>query len=147
MSEKGPRKARKTSPKRSAKPRKTKAKEPEEEVKTPPSRADLGPSPRAMVESRHRFSMQVREARGFSLAELESAGIPRGGVRRLGIPLDIRRRTALDQNVEKLRGWYGERRQKDAQEPVGKAGGGSAKRRKRSEGEKKADRRIRSHPS
>jgi len=115
MSEKAPKKKAqaKAAPKRRAKPKKTKAKavkakveEEEEKEKVVAQKVDLGPSPRPTVNSRHDFSMHEREARGYSFGELESAGVGVSEVKRLSIPLDIRRRTVLEANVERLKGWY-----------------------------------------
>jgi len=45
----------------------------------------------------------VREGRGFSLNELREAGITIDAARRLGIPVDKRRRSCRDENVRALR--------------------------------------------
>jgi ribosomal protein L13E len=139
MSEKGPKKVRAKAPaKKAAKPRK-KAKEVEEEKhETParPSRVELGEAPRPMVVSRHRFSTRSRQARGYSFGELQSAGVQRADVARLSIPLDIRRRTTLEQNVQSLKGWFAPMPKVDAEpapeaaaEPASKP---AAKRKKKS---------------
>jgi len=45
----------------------------------------------------------VREGRGFSLNELKEAGITVEAARRLGIPVDKRRRSCREENVKALR--------------------------------------------
>jgi ribosomal protein L13E len=133
MSEKAPKKkvqAKKAAPKKKAKPKKTKAKaekvEEKEEAKAVVQKVNLGPAPRPVVNSRHGFSMREREARGYSFGELVSAGIPVLEVKRLNIPIDIRRRTALEHNVEMLKGWYKEPERKPARESSGEKPGSKA---------------------
>jgi len=103
-------KAKKAAPKKVAKKKAAKVKpekaEVKEETKVDLQRVELGPSPAPIVNSRHGFSMHERKARGYSMGELESAGVGIAEVKRLGIPMDIRRRTALDSNVQSLKGWY-----------------------------------------
>jgi ribosomal protein L13E len=111
MSDKAPKKkaqAKKAAPKKAAKAKKVKAekKGETEEKKVVVQKVSLGPSPRPMVISRHGNDMDEREGRGFSLSELDSAGVWRVDVKRLHIPLDIRRRTTLEANVDRLKGWY-----------------------------------------
>jgi len=143
MSEKAPKKkaeAKKAAPKKTVKPKKTKVKAENEEAKVIVQRVSLGPSPRPTVNSRHGFSMHEREARGYSFGELESAGIGRGDVRRLSIPVDIRRRTALEHNVERLKGWFKEPERKAAPEPsTEKTGGKAAHRRVKKAAEEKRE--------
>jgi|GEM_PF-4364728 len=66
----------------------------------------LGPLPEATVASRHIDSMHERPARGFSVGELASAGVPLNAARREGLSLDVRRRSVVDGNVEVLKGWF-----------------------------------------
>ena len=114
MSEKGTKKVRAKAPRKKAAKPKKKAKmaeqteEEKRETPTPPARVDLGEHPLPTVESRHKFSMESRQGRGFSFGEIQSAGIPRVDVAKHRIPLDIRRRTTLDQNVQSLRNWFGQ---------------------------------------
>jgi len=44
-----------------------------------------------------------KEGRGFSKAELQEAGISVGDTLRLGIPMDRRRSTKYEENVERLK--------------------------------------------
>lgn len=64
----------------------------------------LVPAPRVIA--RHEREMIQRGARGYSLGELESAGIAFVVAKKAGVPLDARRRSVLDANVESLKGWY-----------------------------------------
>jgi len=48
---------------------------------------------------------RIREGRGFSLGELKEAGIAPNEARRLGLPVDPRRRSTHPENVEMLREW------------------------------------------
>jgi ribosomal protein L13E len=109
MSEKAPKKApaKKTSAKRAAAkktlPKSEKEGVAQEAVKTV---AEHGPSPAPVVLVRHERGMQERRARGYSLGELGSAGITFIAARRVRLPVDLRRRSVLDGNVGKLKGWY-----------------------------------------
>jgi len=49
------------------------------------------------------FGKRQREGKGFSRAELEEAGISTGDTMRLGIPMDKRRSTKHEENVERLK--------------------------------------------
>lgn len=44
-----------------------------------------------------------REGRGFSIDELKEVGLPLGLAKRRKIPVDLRRNTKHDENVELLR--------------------------------------------
>lgn len=44
-----------------------------------------------------------RAGRGFSLAELQQAGLTLGDAKRLGVPVDRRRRSCWPENVEALK--------------------------------------------
>ena len=74
------------------------------ESSTPASSA--GPVPQATVLSRHDGTMHLRGAKGFSLGELSAAGLTFTLANGLGVPLDIRRRSSLDTNIDALKGWY-----------------------------------------
>jgi ribosomal protein L13E len=146
MSEKAPKKkaqAKKEAPKKAAKAKKVKVakKEETEEKKVVVQKVSLGPSPRPMVISRHGNDMDEREGRGFSFSELDSAGVWRVDVKRLHIPLDIRRRTTLDANVERLKGWYKAPEHKPAhvaaEKPASKAAPKKGKKSKKAAGTKK----------
>lgn len=43
------------------------------------------------------------ESRGFSLTELKNAGLTKQDAKKIGIPLDIKRKSAHDENVETLK--------------------------------------------
>jgi len=64
-----------------------------------------GTAPLAMVQSRHDLSLVSRPGRGFSMAELEAASIPRGTAGRWGLQIDVRRRSSIEANVGALRTW------------------------------------------
>jgi hypothetical protein len=49
------------------------------------------------------FTKGPKEGKGFSRAELEEAGISVGDTLRLGIPMDKRRSTKHEENVERLK--------------------------------------------
>lgn len=51
----------------------------------------------------HKGKPRVREGRGFSLAELRSVGVSLDKARKLKIPIDLRRKTAYESNVEVVR--------------------------------------------
>ena len=42
-------------------------------------------------------------SRGFSLTELKNAGLTKQDAKKIGIPLDIKRKSAHDENVETLK--------------------------------------------
>jgi len=103
MSEKA---AKKKAP---AKTAKKKAEPKEEQVKTEVTShevASMPPAPRATVLSRHEGTMHLRSAKGFSLGELAKAGIAFTVAKGLKLPLDIRRRSSLDDNVGRLKAWH-----------------------------------------
>ena len=64
-----------------------------------------GPPPLAMVNARHAGGMIERAARGFSLGELSASALSFERAKKWRVPLDIRRRTALDGNVTRLTSW------------------------------------------
>jgi large subunit ribosomal protein L13e len=43
------------------------------------------------------------ESRGFSLTELKNAGLTKQDAKKIGIPLDIKRKSAHDENVATLK--------------------------------------------
>ncbi len=64
-----------------------------------------GPSPIAIVNARHAGEMMERAARGFSLGELSASILSFERAKKWRVPLDVRRRTALDGNVTRLTSW------------------------------------------
>jgi large subunit ribosomal protein L13e len=54
-----------------------------------------------------------RDGRGFSLEELEKAGLNKAEAKKLEIPVDKRRKTAHDQNVEAVKA-YAENKKAEA---------------------------------
>ena len=48
-------------------------------------------------------SESVREGRGFSVAEVQAAGLNPGEAQILGIPVDLRRKSTHEENVEILK--------------------------------------------
>jgi len=43
------------------------------------------------------------ESRGFSLTELKNAGLNKQDAKKIGIPLDVKRKSVHDENVETLK--------------------------------------------
>ena len=64
-----------------------------------------GPPPLPMVNTRHAGGIIERAARGFSLGELSASALSFERAKKWRVPLDIRRRTALDGNVTRLTSW------------------------------------------
>lgn len=95
-------------PKRAPKRKSAKSQEsaPAEKVNEKKATEQTGPAPVASVSSRHAGSMHERRARGYSRGELASGGVALAVAKSLGMRIDLRRRTVLDGNVEKLKGWY-----------------------------------------
>jgi ribosomal protein L13E len=58
-------------------------------------------------------SGKQRSGKGFSLEELKKAGLNKAEAKKLEIPVDIRRRTAHDQNVKALKA-YSEKKKAEA---------------------------------
>jgi ribosomal protein L13E len=110
MSEKAPKK--KVAKKRAAKPKAAKKKpEPKPKAESEAGEAvapvvSAGPSPQAMVESRFKGGMVERHAKGFSFGELAAVGLTKVAALGLGVPIDVRRRSSLDDNVGALKSWY-----------------------------------------
>jgi ribosomal protein L13E len=77
--------------------------------------AKLESSPQALVLSRHDGEMHERQGKGFSFGELAAVGLDKVRALGLGAPVDIRRRSTLNENVSTLRGWY--KPAKKAEEP------------------------------
>ena len=46
---------------------------------------------------------RVREGKGFSLAELEAVELTAGNAKKMGIPVDTKRGTSHDENIETLK--------------------------------------------
>ena len=99
---------RKSAPKR-ARVRRAAKKEvpkPETVAKVKPKEiAPEGPVPFPVVGARHSGSIQVRKARGFSKSEMSSAGLSTISAQRWGVPVDLRRRSLLQENADKLKAW------------------------------------------
>ena len=53
----------------------------------------------------HRTDGKERNGRGFSLEELKKAGLNKSEAIKLEIPVDKRRKTAHDQNVQKIKSY------------------------------------------
>lgn len=49
---------------------------------------------------------KAREGRGFSLGELKEAGVTAGEAKVRGAPVDARRKSTHEENVEILKEWY-----------------------------------------
>ncbi|KYH38048.1 MAG: 50S ribosomal protein L13 [Candidatus Bathyarchaeota archaeon B23] len=60
---------------------------------------------------------KTRVGRGFSLGELKEAGITPDEARRLGVPVDSRRRSTHPENVEMLREWIARAREEGIRAP------------------------------
>jgi len=65
-----------------------------------------GPAPNATVSSRHDGGLVERQGRGFSMGELEGAEFPPAKARDWHLPIDIRRRTVLEGNIQALKKWF-----------------------------------------
>lgn len=46
---------------------------------------------------------KIRQGKGFSLSELEAVEITAGKARKIGIPVDTRRKSSHDENIETLK--------------------------------------------
>ncbi len=106
MSEKA---AKKKATRKSAAKRKTSKRKSEPTPETGTAAAPVvnaEPSPHAMVLSRYDGEMHERHAKGFSFGELAAAGLTKVAALGLGVPVDIRRRSSLDDNVGALKAWY-----------------------------------------
>ena len=102
-----------------AKPAQTKPRETQAiPAKAPEVQKPRGPAPVALVSSRHEGAMIERQARGFSMGELGSAGFSIHDAGRLGLSMDIRRRTVLEKNVESLKGWFNPPKAAPKPEPI-----------------------------
>jgi ribosomal protein L13E len=53
----------------------------------------------------HRTYGKERNGRGFSLEELKKAGLNKAEAKKLEIPIDKRRKTAHEQNVQKIKSY------------------------------------------
>jgi len=51
---------------------------------------------------------KTRTGKGFSREELKAADLNPGEARHLGVPVDLRRSTSYEENVESLRAWVKE---------------------------------------
>jgi ribosomal protein L13E len=104
-------------------------KKPEPKAKAQPQRPS-GKAPEAIVTGRHGTGFVNRHGRGFSMGELEGAGLSRRLASDWGVRLDVRRRSVVDVNVASLRGWSGhtgggkraESRVKKVEEEIEKVG-------------------------
>ena len=68
-----------------------------------------------------------REGKGFSKEELKEAGLTPGEAKRLGIPVDTRRKTRYDDNVETLKEYLKEAKEAGIRVPKPKQEGKPAK--------------------
>lgn len=93
---------------------KTEEKQPKVPTKVarPPGRV-----PTATVIARHGGVMVARSGRGFSARELSGAQFPWLLARAWGVPVDDRRRSLLEANLQSLKKWYSP----PAPEPVNQA--------------------------
>jgi ribosomal protein L13E len=94
--------AKKVSPKKRA----HKAEKKEPAADAGPAVAEKAEVPSPLVLARHEGEMHQRDARGYSLGELESAEIAVFVAKRMKVPIDIRRRSVLESNVGLLKSWY-----------------------------------------
>jgi len=60
-----------------------------------------------------KIGAKERVGRGFSLGELAKAELNVGEARHMGVPVDLARRTAHEENVERLREWVAEARKEE----------------------------------
>jgi large subunit ribosomal protein L13e len=59
----------------------------------------------------------VREGKGFSIAEIQSAGLNPGEAKILGIPIDLRRKSTHEENVEILKEFIASAKEKGVKVP------------------------------
>ena len=78
---------------------------PAETVETGVTPGRLPKVPEATVSSRRGTEMVLRLGKGFSLGEITGAGLSRRLLMERGVPVDIRRRSVLDGNLESLKQW------------------------------------------
>lgn len=93
----------------------------EGEPKRAPGIKTLKPTsaaPFAVVRVRHGSDFMVRQAKGYSPAELEQADLGVGLARRWGLSVDDRRRSALEGNVSALKKWSSQARKKTVEARV-----------------------------
>lgn len=64
------------------------------------------PAPRAFVSTRHGGEIISRNGRGFSDGEVEAAKIPLPLLADWKVPIDMRRRSVLEANIDALKGWF-----------------------------------------
>ncbi len=93
------------------KPRTRAAKKEAKEEKSAPAKKEGIPRPKglmphATVSSRRGRSMVERQGKGFSMRELQGADLPLVYARRWNLPLDARRRSVLEGNVQSLKKWF-----------------------------------------
>jgi len=62
-------------------------------------------------------STSVREGRGFSVAEVAAAGLNPGEAEILGIPVDLRRKSTHEENVEILKEFIKSAKENDIKVP------------------------------
>ena len=75
-----------------------------EEARPVPRPSVRPPTPSVL--SRHEGVMVSRSSKGFSYGEVEGSGMSLLAARRWGVPVDLKRRSVLDGNVQALKGWY-----------------------------------------
>ena len=46
---------------------------------------------------------RIREGKGFSLLELKTVELTAGNAKKMGIPVDLRRKTSHEENIETLK--------------------------------------------
>ena len=61
--------------------------------------------PSAIVVTKAKSFHKKRKGRGFSIDELKEVGLNPYKARKLGLPVDLRRRTKHKENVEALKKW------------------------------------------
>ena len=115
---KQPRARKEKAPKEEKKAEETKV---EEKVVVMKEVAPKAPVPVPSVRVRHDASMKLREARGFSMPEMSSAGLSLVSARRWGVPFDRRRKTLLIENAESLKAWLQAPRGAESSTRKGKA--------------------------
>jgi len=69
-----------------------------------------------------RRGSKVKTGKGFSIEELQEAGLNPGEARHLGVPVDQRRSTNYSENVEALKEWVEEARKEGFRVPKPKQG-------------------------
>ncbi len=76
------------------------------------------PPPSARIQTRHGGGFVERPGRGYSMREVTDAGLGARTARSWKVPLDLRRRSRLDENVSALKKWVSQRKRPSVESRV-----------------------------